>query len=68
MTIGQAARASKVSAKALLYYVLARLLAAADDAGERVWQLPLIDEYRDGRIARFRNFVDSRDADRSGGS
>jgi leucyl aminopeptidase len=25
-----------------------RLLAAADDAGERVWQLPLIDEYRDG--------------------
>jgi leucyl aminopeptidase len=24
-----------------------RLLAAAEDAGERVWQLPLIDEYRD---------------------
>jgi leucyl aminopeptidase len=25
-----------------------RLLAAADAAGERVWQLPLIDEYREG--------------------
>jgi leucyl aminopeptidase len=26
----------------------ARVLAAAERAGERVWQLPLIDEYRDG--------------------
>jgi leucyl aminopeptidase len=25
-----------------------RLLAAADRAGERVWQLPLIEEYREG--------------------
>jgi leucyl aminopeptidase len=25
-----------------------RLLSAADAAGERVWQLPLIDEYREG--------------------
>ena len=25
-----------------------RVLAAAEDAGERVWQLPLIEEYRDG--------------------
>jgi leucyl aminopeptidase len=25
-----------------------RLLAAAEAAGERVWQLPLIDEYREG--------------------
>jgi leucyl aminopeptidase len=25
-----------------------RLLTAADAAGERVWQLPLIDEYREG--------------------
>jgi leucyl aminopeptidase len=35
-----------------------RLLAAATDAGERVWQLPLIDEYRDNLksdVADFNN-------------
>ncbi len=35
-----------------------RILAAADDAGERVWQMPLLDDYRDNLksdVADFNN-------------